>query len=230
MLAHQQQQQNQAMLSASLNNLSSSTPQNYGAVHTPGSAMSYSASPGGLLLQKLGLQEQMMLANTPGGGGGAGGTSLLAQQLQDYSSQSDHPQQQQGGGHQAPGMYNSNNPLMGGSSGMINPGSYHGGFDHTGAPGAVPMSLGSSIPYHNMMQSSSFHDFGGNSSSMQRSNSMQLQQQQQHLAQMQSQLRMNASFPVPDSMMYPNGSGQPQNAPNDNRQQPNNGGTMRRPG
>ena len=58
----------------------------------------------------------------------------------------------------------------------------------------------------------------------------QLQQQQQHLAQMQSQLRMNASFPVPDSMMHPNGSGQPQNAPNDNRQQPNNGGTMRRPG
>ena len=59
-------------------------------------------SPGGLLLQKLGLQEQIMLANQQqqqsmningGGIGGVGATSLLGQQLEEYS-QVDLQQQQ----------------------------------------------------------------------------------------------------------------------------------------
>ncbi|KAL9187394.1 hypothetical protein ACHAXT_001497 [Thalassiosira profunda] len=97
----------QAMLSSSLSNLSSSTPQNYGGA--PGSMMNYQstavpASPGGLLLQKLGLHEQIMMQ--------AAGASLLSQQLEEYS-QAD-PQQQP-------------MALVSGSAGMLNTGSYLGG-------------------------------------------------------------------------------------------------------
>jgi len=222
MLAQQQSQ----MLSASLSNLSSSTPQNYGvSAAAPAGPMNYqstamSMSPGGLLLQKLGLQEQMLGrgGGAPGGVGGAG-TSLLAQQLEEYS-QSDHQQGQGHGQQHAQQVHNSNNPLMGHqqqsfSNAMLNSGSYHG--EYEAAPSAVPMSL-TSLPY---IQSTSFSDFGNVSSSL-----LQQQQQQQHLAaQLHPQLQMNASFPVQE-MMYPNGGSSGQNdAPNYGQ---SNHGTQRR--
>lgn len=210
------QQQQQAMMSASLNNLSSSS---HGVSAGPGPTMSYHAmSPGGLLLQQLGLQEQLMLGNQQGqfnaAGGGAGGTSLLAQQLEEYS-QSDQPQ----GGQQQQQQYpTAQNHLMGNpqqsfpssgpSVGMLNPESYHGG----------PMSMTTSLPRNS--QSASFSDF--NSSSM---------QQQQNMA-LHPQLRMNASFPVPQMMVHPNGNDgsqlqQQNNAPNNGQL---NGNNLRRVG
>lgn len=210
-------QQHNQMLSASLSNLSSSTPQNYGvstAASTGGPINYQSAmSPGGLLLQKLGLQDQMLgtssyNARDGGAGGGAGGTSLLAQQLEEYSSLSDN-QQGQGQVHQqhAPQVHNRNNPLMGrhrsssnvvhrGSSGMINSGSYHRG---AAAP-AVPLSL-TSLPY---MQNASFSDL----------NSAAMQQQQQSLAaQMHPQLGINTVYPNNGGSL----SGQHNNAPRNGR-------------
>jgi len=196
--AHQSQ-----MLSASLSNLSSSTPQNYGvSTGAPaGGQLNYQSavSPGGLLLQKLGLQEQMIGTpshySTGGGGAGAGGTSLLAQQLEEYSSQSDHQEggQRQGNHQHTQQVHNPNNSLMGRQAsfsnmsgvhqGSLNPGSYRGGYD-TAAP-AVPVSL-TTVPY---MQSASFSDFGNSNSST------ALRHQQNLAVQMHPQLRMNAVYP-----------------------------------
>jgi len=224
LLAHQQHQ----MLSASLSNLSSSTPQNYGisAAASAGGPMNYHSamSPGGLLLQKLGLQEQMLgnssqhNAGGGGAGGGAGGTSLLAQQLEEYSSQPDHQQGRRQGQEQG---HNPNNPLMcsqnsfsnasgvnqGSASGMLNPGSYRGG-----AAPAVPISL-SALPY---MQNASFSDFSNNNSAA------ILQHQKNLAAQMHPQLQMNAMRPNNGGSL----SGQQNNGPNNGL---SNQGTQRRP-
>ena len=166
-----QQQHNQAMLSASLSNLSSSTPQNYGVFAAPGQAMNHhaSSSPGGLLLQKLGLQEQMMLGSQQQ----AAGTSLLSQQMEEYS-QTGAPQggqQQQQPVNHLMGLQQQSFPSASGlSAGMMNPGSYHG-------------HMPTSLPRN--MQNSSFSDHGVNSS----------MQQQQNMAQQaqQAQFRMNAT-------------------------------------
>ena len=216
----QQQQQNHQMLSASLSNLSSSV--------TPGGLMGYgqqpsvvSMSPGGLLLQKLGLQEQMLgnqsHYNSAGAGGGVAGTSLLAQQLEEYSQSDQH----QRGQPQHPQMaHNANNPQMlvaGGGQQSFNAGSYHSGYDAgvTGVPAAGPMSL-TSLPY-NMQGAASFSEFG---------NAAAAAAHQQNLA-----LRMNAiiqnnneqAAEQQQQMMMNNNNGQPNQG-----HQSNHHGSLRR--
>jgi dual specificity protein kinase YAK1 len=110
------------MLSPSLSTLSSPTPRNHFA--PPGLNSNYQAvsmSPGGLLLQKLGLQDQLFAnqSNTAGSG-----ISLLSQQLEEYS----HPDQQQGQYISSrQNQYKMPGSLQSASTSAINPGSYRGG-------------------------------------------------------------------------------------------------------
>jgi len=185
MLAQQSQ-----MLSASLSNLSSSTPQNYSATGNANASMNYqssavSMSPGGLLLQKLGLQEQML----SGASGGGAGTSLLAQQLEEYS-QTDHDQGQ-GQQHVQQGQNHNDQLAMthqqqAYSNAMLSSGSYRGGYDAP-APPAAPMSL-TTHPY---IQSASFSDYGNASNA-----ALQYQQQQHLAAQLHPQLHTNSNIPL----------------------------------
>jgi hypothetical protein len=139
------------MLSPSLSNLSSPTPRNHFAA--PGLNSIYqpvSISPGGLFLQKLGLQDQMIgnQSNTAGAG-----ISLLSQQLEEYS----HADQQQGQfnsfthtQYNMPGGFNTT------SSRILNPGSCHGGFD------APPATVQMMHPGHLFdAQRASFSDLSG---------------------------------------------------------------------
>jgi dual specificity protein kinase YAK1 len=132
-LAHQSQLSN-----ASLNSLSSSTPRNYGLPAC--SDMNYQNvnSPGGIILQKLGLQEQMLgnqsnfnLDTRMG---------LLGQQLDEYS----HQQTFLSGGN----VHNA-------SSGMSDPASYRSGYDVTSV--STPLLQGT-LPYNT-------HNTGFNDSS-----------------------------------------------------------------
>lgn len=216
----QQHQQGQAMLSASLSNmgslgnmnaLSSSTPHNIGA---PGTLMNQHfnafhpsvsgmgpTSPGTLLLQKLGLQEQQqqqmmwggVRSQPQNGAGAAEASSLLSQQLEEYS-QSDNQQQQGQGQHEPQLVHDPNNPVEMGRNGQsfssnLHPGSYHGGgYDLT--PAAAP-SASSALPMsHPYKQSASFSDFGNDPNSMQQQHHVQQQQQlqqQHHQQQLQQQ-------------------------------------------
>jgi len=160
---------NTSLLShSSLSNLSSSTPLR------PGPNMQFnqmSMSPGGLLLQQLGLQEQMLAANqsnyNPVTNSGIG-ASLLSQQLEDYSTQ---PAQQQGGLQQA--QQQQLNDLVRrqsfqSDSGMMHPGSYQGG-------GMIPQQMA----YNMQLQSASFDNSQQNA--------------------IQPQLRTNASMPAEET-------------------------------
>lgn len=110
------------MLSPSLSTLSSPTPRNHFA--PPGLNANYQAvsmSPGGLLLQKLGLQDQLFAnqSNTAGAG-----ISLLSQQLEEYS----HPDQHQGQYISSrQNQYKMPSSLQSASTPAVNPGSYRGG-------------------------------------------------------------------------------------------------------
>ena len=161
--------QQSQMLSASLSNLSS-TPQNY---NVPG-PFQVPMSPGGLLLQQLGLQEQMLNnhASYNVRAGGGIGASLLSQQLGDNPTQ---PNQQQDQQQQQQQMSNTNSlgrqQSFPSNPGMVHPGSYHGGYNNE------------AVSY---LQSASFSEFGGG-------NGMR---QQQNLSQIHPQLRTNVSFPA----------------------------------
>ncbi|KAL3764326.1 hypothetical protein ACHAW5_008923 [Stephanodiscus triporus] len=231
-LAHQSQ-----MLSASLNNLSSSTPRNYGV--PPSSNMNYlsAISPGGLLLQKLGLQE-LMLGNQSNFHVDAG-TSLLAQQLEQYS------QSDQYVGHQQ--SVSTSGISHDASSGMLDPGSYHGGYDMTSASAPLPLatlpyntqnaSSNDSVsggqqhqniaPTHAVMHSGSYHggydatsaSFPYNIHSASFSDfSSTMQQQHQNISQMHPQLRRIQGNGY-DQMLYP--SGPEQNGQHGNSGHPN---------
>ena len=221
-LAHQSQ-----LLSASLNSLSSSTPRTYGLPAC--SNMNYQSviSPGGILLQKLGLQEQML--GKQSNFNLDAGTSLLAQQLDEYSHQQSFSTS--GNSHDA-------------SSGILDPGSYRSGHDATTVSAPLPQgtlpyntqnagcndsssgwqqhqniaprnslihsgsyhggydATSASLPYN--IHSASFSDFGS---------TMQLPHQ--NLAQMYPQLRRIQSNGY-DQMSYPSG-------PEQNRQNSNTG-------
>ena len=142
-----------------------------------------SMSPGGLLLQQLGLQEQMLAANQSNFNPVASGigASLLSQQLEDYSTQ---PAQQQGGLQQA--QQQQLNDLVRrqsfqSDSGMMHPGSYQGG-------GITPQQMA----YNMQLQSASFDNSQQNA--------------------VHPQLRTNASMPAGESRQPVNfGDGEPNN-------------------
>ena len=140
-------------------------------------------SPGGLLLQQLGLQEQMLAANQSNFNPVASGigASLLSQQLEDYSTQ---PAQQLGGLQQAQQQQQLNDLVRRQSfqsdSGMMHPGSYQGG-------GMTPQQMA----YNMQLHSSSFNS----------------QQNAVH-----PQLRTNASMPAEETIQPVNfGDGEPDN-------------------
>lgn len=169
----------QQMFGRSLSNLSSSTPQNPGGLSNAsfGPMNHHSMSPGGLVLQQLGLQQEQMLGSqynsgglpSQGGAGAEAGASLLTQQLEEYQTAG-----QQGGPEQQSHQQLS---ILGG-------GSYHGGYD--AAPAAAPASL-TSNPY---ARGASFGEYGDVTSS-----SLVQQQQQQQLARLMHlhQLQMNSN-------------------------------------
>lgn len=143
--------QQRQMLSASLSNLSSSTPQNYGVGPGHNAQFQVSMSPGGILLQQLGLQEQILASqaasfhNNTAGAGGIG-ASLLSQQLEDTSSQPVNYQQVQ---QQYQQQLNTHSRQSFPSPAMINYGSYHRGYDHN------------AVAAHLMQQqSASFGEYG----------------------------------------------------------------------
>ena len=208
-LAHQSQ-----MLNANLNNLSSSTPRNQGVPTCSNMNYQSAMSPGGLLLQQLGLQEQMF-GNQSNFSIDAG-ASLLAQQLEEYSHQ--QSVSTSGNSHDN-------------SSGMPDPGSYRGGYDATSVSVPLPQAsynmqnasfsdsgsgwqhhqniappygvtragsyhagydaTSASLPYN--IHSASFSDFNST-----------MQQQHQNIAQMHPQLRIIQSNGF-DQVFYPSG-------------------------
>lgn len=140
------------MMSPSFSNLSSSTPRSHFA--PPGLNSNYQAipmSPGGLLLQTLGLQDQLFggRSNTAGPG-----ISLLSQQLEEYS----HPDQQHG--QYTPSrhtQYNMPGSMQAASASGLNPESCSGGFDATSATVHTSRER---LPLDNY-QRASFIDFTG---------------------------------------------------------------------
>ncbi|KAL3809390.1 hypothetical protein ACHAXA_007869 [Cyclostephanos tholiformis] len=210
-LAHQSQ-----LLSASLNNLSSSTPRNYGLPTC--SSMNYQSvmSPGGIPLQQLGQQEQML--GKQSNFNLDAGTSLLAKQLEEYS---DHK------------SFSTSGNLHDASSGMLDPGTYRGGCDVTSVSVPLPQATfpyitqnasfndsssgwqqhQSTVPHYSLINSGSYHGgYDATSASLPYNihsasfsdfgSTMQLQHQ--NIAQMHPQLRRIQSNGY-DQMSYPSG-------------------------